>query len=172
MNRSSVVVFGAAAMMIASACSGVDRPASQATTAPTPVPAPAAIDVALLRPSTARLSLEDPGEMATLRAIALNAAANAGVSSPARIHAVAHSDHQAAEFLLSGAIIDDHAPVYVLKISGGTFTANHHPPGRAAPQGAFLTLTIDATTHRVTDLGLVDNEPDLSKISSPAPVEL
>lgn len=174
MSRFRVVVFGAAAIAIASAsaCSGVDRPASEVAASQATSLQPVTVDVAALTPSTARLGLGDPSELVTLRGIALRAASSAGVPSPATMHAVAHSDHQAAEFLLSGAIINDHAPVYVIKMSGGTFTSRHHPSGGAAPHGAFLTLTIDASTHRVTDVGYVDNEPDLTKISSPAPVEL
>jgi ribosomal protein S6E (S10) len=35
--------------------------------------------------------------------------------------AIVRSDHSAAECLVSGAILNDHAPVYVLKIAGGLF---------------------------------------------------
>jgi hypothetical protein len=110
--------------------------------------------------------LGDPNELATLRGIALAAASTAGVSSPTAIYAVAASDHQAAEFILSGAIVYDHAPVYVIKVTGGPFTALQHPPGQPAHQSSVLTVTIDATTHRITDVGFVNAEPDLSQIGS------
>ncbi len=90
----------------------------------------------------------------------------AGVSSPATIEAVAAPDRQTAESTLSGAIIPDHAPVYVLKVKGGPFTSPRHPPGVAAPQHAFLTVTVDAATKRLTDIGYVDVEPDLTQIGS------
>lgn len=91
-----------------------------------------------------------------------------GVSSPAAIQAVAASDRQTAESILSGAIIPDHAPVYVLKVRGGPFTSQRKPPGvAAAPQRAFLTITVDAATKRLTDTGYDDAEPDLTQIGSP-----
>jgi len=88
------------------------------------------------------------------------------VPSPKTIDVVSGADHQVAETALSGALIDDHAPVYVLKLTGGTFTALRHPPGVPAPHGNVLTLTVDATTQMVTDVGYVDAEPDLSVIGA------
>lgn len=116
--------------------------------------------------NTALLAARDPNEMATLRGIALGVSSRAGVSSPTAIHAVAASDRQTAASILSGAIIQDHAPVYVIKVKGGPFTSPRHPPGVAAPQHAFLTVTIDAATKRLTDVGYVDAEPDLTQIGS------
>jgi hypothetical protein len=104
--------------------------------------------------------------MATLRGIALGISSKAGVSSPAAIQAVAASDRQTAEYILSGAIMQDRAPVYVLKVKGGPFTSRRHPPGVAAPKHAFLTITVDAATKRLTDIGYVDVEPDLTQIGS------
>jgi hypothetical protein len=104
--------------------------------------------------------------MATLRRIALGVSSRAGVPSPAAIQAVAASDRQTAASILSGAIIPDHAPVYVLKVKGGSFTPPRHAPGGAAPQHAFLTVTVDAATKRLTDVGYVDVEPDLTQIGS------
>jgi hypothetical protein len=74
------------------------------------------------------------------------------------------ADHQAAQTVLSGANVNDHAPVVVIKMTGGPFTATHHPPGVAAPQGNVLTLTVEAATYRITDIGYADVEPDLSQI--------
>jgi hypothetical protein len=177
-------VLGAAAITIAAACSDSGRTprealisqALAAASAPLAVPTAAAANAPLAvptvaapgqqGPSAAQLALGDSNELATLRGIALGAAATAGVSSPTTMHAVAASDHQAAEFILSGAIVNDHAPVYVIKMAGGPFTAMQHPPGQAAPQGSFLTVTVDAATHRITDVGYFDAEPDLSKIGS------
>jgi hypothetical protein len=51
-------------------------------------------------------------------------------------------------------------------MKGGPFTATHHPPGIAAPQGNVLRVTVDAATHRVTDVALVNAEPDLTQIGS------
>jgi hypothetical protein len=117
--------------------------------------------------NTALLAAGDPNEMATLRGIALGVSSGAGVSSPATIQAVVASDRQTAASILSGATIQDHTPVYVVKVKGGRFTSPRHPPGVAAPQHAFLTVTVDAATKRVTDIGYVDAEPDLTQIGSP-----
>jgi hypothetical protein len=78
--------------------------------------------------------------------------------------AVASPDHQAAEQIVSGDIVNDHAPVYVVEMTGGPFTAQRSPPGVPAPQGSFLTLTIDAQTFGVLDLGISTNTPDLTRI--------
>jgi len=104
--------------------------------------------------------------MANLRGIGLRVSSAAGVSSPTTMRAAAASDHQAAQTILSGAIINDHAPVYVIKMTGGPFTATQHPPGAPAPQGNVLTVTVDAATYRVTDIGYVTVEPDLSQIGA------
>jgi hypothetical protein len=108
----------------------------------------------------------DPKVVAELRELALQASSNAGVATPKTMVAVAAADHQVAEMVLSGATIPDHAPVYVIEITGGPFTAMRHPPGANAPQGNVLVLTVDAATRRVTDIGYVDAEPDLDEIGS------
>ncbi len=196
MSRFDNHVFCAVAMMAVSACSGADQkiseplksqaqplaatsgavpmPTATAPAVPTAAPAPVLMHASAVptvtyseapKPSTAQLNLGDPSELTTLRGIALRAATRAGVSSPKTTHAVAASDHQAAEMLLSGTIVYDHAPVYVIKMTGGPFTASSSP-GRPAPRGEFLTVTVDAATHRITDVGFVNAEPDLSRIGS------
>jgi hypothetical protein len=75
-------------------------------------------------------------------------------------------DHQAAEVVVSGALIGDHSPVYVVQMTGATFTVPHHPPGIAPPTGKVLTVTFEAETHRITDVGYDDVAPDLSQIDS------
>src|ERR1700690_2680540 len=148
MRTGKNAVFGAAAITIASGCANSDQTDREAlmsralpltaASAPlavptvagthTPVPVPTLADSGPTGVSSAQLALGDPNELATLRSIALGAASTAGVSSPNTIHTVAASDHQTAEFVLSGAIIPDHAPVYVITMRGGPFTATHHPP--------------------------------------------
>jgi hypothetical protein len=58
--------------------------------------------------------------------------------------------------------------VYVIEVTGGTFTATlaSRPQGVPAPQGKVLTLTVDAATHRVTGFGILHEEPDLDAIGS------
>jgi hypothetical protein len=119
--------------------------------------------------NAAQVALGDATEVAKLRSIALGVSSIAGVSSPTSMLAVAASDHQAAEYILSGAIVYDHVPVYVIKIAGGPFTSPQHPYGVPAPQGNFLVVTLDAATHRVTDVQYVNAEPDLGRIGSGAP---
>lgn len=80
-------------------------------------------------PDAALSALGSPTVIATLQSIGLGASSAAGVSAPATMVAVAAADHQAAESILSGAVINDHRPVYVILMSGGPFTGMHHPPG-------------------------------------------
>jgi hypothetical protein len=108
----------------------------------------------------------DPSVRGTLRQVAHGIAKRAGVESPASMVAVAAADHQAAEAVVSGAVIDDHAPVYVVQMTGGTFTAIRHPRGRPVPAGNVLTITFDATTFLVTDVGYDSIAPDLTKIDA------
>lgn len=114
-------------------------------------------------PSAAQAALGDPNVVAKLRDLALQFSSLAGVSSPMTMHTVA-ADHQVAEKIISGDLVYGHAPVYVIKITGGPFTASRHPNGVAAPHGNFLTLTVDAATYRLTDTFYSDVEPDLTKI--------
>ena len=116
--------------------------------------------------SALRMQLRDPAVSTKLRALSLDLASQAGVSSPKTMHAVAASDHQQAESLISGAIVDGNDPVYVVQMTGGPFTAWHHPPHVEAPQGDVLTLTIDAATHEVLDIGFDALAPDLTAIDS------
>jgi hypothetical protein len=185
MNPIENIILGAAAITFVSACSSAApdtvgsqtqplasaMPAVLSQTGPT-TPATAALAVLIVgdagaqNASAPQLGLGDSNEVATLRGIALGVSSGAGVPSPQTMQAVAASDHQTAEFILCGAIVNDHAPVYVIKMTGGPFTATHHPPRGAAPQGSVLTVTVDAATHRVTDVGYVNVEPDLTQIGS------
>jgi len=201
MNRGKLCVLSAAAVVVVviSGCFGSERSAPEVLASQTQplslapanvalIPAtlsdagrPVRTDTAAVMPASmppaagdanaAQQALGDPNELSKLRGIALGASSVAGVSSPKTMHVVAASDRQTAESILSGAIIYDRAPVYVIKMTGGPFTATQHPPGVAAPQGNVLTLTLDAATHRVTDVGFVNVEPDLSQIG-PLTVDL
>ena len=110
-----------------------------------------------------KAALRDPNVVAKLREMAVEAA---GESTVTTMRAVAVSDHQAAETVLSGSIIYDHAPVFVIVITGGPFTAGRHPPGVPAPEGDVLTITVDAASYDVTDVGIGDVDPDLSEVAS------
>lgn len=114
----------------------------------------------------AKPSLADFTVISTLRNAAINAATKAGVTKPRSIRAVAASDHQVVESLLSGAVIYDHSPVFVVTMTGGPFTHISHPPGAPAPTGNVMRITVDAKSYRVTDIGLGQTEPDLSQIDS------
>jgi hypothetical protein len=106
-----------------------------------------------------------------LRQVAHGIARRAGVDAPASMVAVAAPDHQAAAAVVSGALIADHSPVYVVQMTGGTFTATRHPRGQPAPRGNVLTITFDAATLQVTDVGYDSIAPDLTKIDA-QPVDL
>jgi hypothetical protein len=108
-----------------------------------------------------KTALRDPNVVAKLREMAVEAA---GESTPTSMYAVAVSDHQAAEAAL-GSGVYDHSPVYVIVITGGHFTARGGPLGATPPEGSVLTLTVDATSYDVTDVGIGDVEPDLSKVA-------
>src|SRR5579863_8202647 len=118
--------------------------------------------------SPAQGPLADPSVRARLRALALQASSANGVPSPKTMIAVYALDHQAAEKIISGDIVNDHVPVYVIEVTGGPFTDTNAsvPPGAPPPQGNALTLTVDAQTYQVTDFGITLNVPDLTPISS------
>jgi hypothetical protein len=63
--------------------------------------------------STLRRAVRDPTVLAELRVLRLHASSISDASSPATIHAVAAIDHQVAEKALSGALVNDHAAVYL-----------------------------------------------------------
>jgi hypothetical protein len=102
--------------------------------------------------------------VASLHALALDTSKRWGVEAPATVRAVATADHQASESVISGAIINDHSPAYVVQVTGGTFTALHHPPNVDPPQGKVLTITYDAETLRMTDVGIDEVAPELLQI--------
>ncbi|HKO90315.1 MAG TPA: hypothetical protein VJU61_04135 [Polyangiaceae bacterium] len=111
-------------------------------------------------------AFDDPAVVAKLREIAQQAASGGEATPPTKMYAVAVSDHQVAEQAASGAIINDHAPVFVIVITGGTFTAREAPPGAVPFEGSVLTLTVIAATYEISDVGIVNVEPDLSKVAS------
>lgn len=86
---------------------------------------------------------------------------------PRTVLAVASPDRQVAERVASGgSIVNEHEPVYVVEITGGTFTAfGADSPTGEPPQGIAVTLTIDARSFNVTDAGVLKFVPDLSEIS-------
>ncbi len=175
MNKSHAFLLSAATITVLSACSSSDRSTSSraysAAVAPIALGTLTAPDAGLVDPdaSTAAVrALGDPSVMAQLRGLAFRASSVAGVPSPTTIRAVAHSDHQVAQSVVSGAIINDHAPVYVIQMTGGPFTSIQHPPGVPAAQGNVLTLTVDAQTYRITDIGYASVAPDVTQISSVA----
>jgi len=111
-------------------------------------------------------ALSDPHVVTKLHDMALQASSSSGAPSPTKMYAVAVSDHQVAETALGGGTIYDHAPVFVIVVTGGTFTAGHAPYGVSPPEGHVLTLTVDAATYDVTDVGIGNVEPDLSEVAS------
>lgn len=105
--------------------------------------------------------LADPSVRAKLRALALQASSANGVPSPKTMIAVYSPDDQAAQEAISGEIVNDHVPVYVIEVTGGPFTCNSCsvPPGASAPQGNALTITVNAQTFQGTDFGITPNVP-------------
>jgi hypothetical protein len=119
-------------------------------------------------PGATQGDLADPNVRAKLRALALQASSANGVPSPKTMIAVYSADRQMAEKIVSGDIVNDHVPVYVIEVTGGPFIDNSAsgPPGAAPPQGNALEITVNAQTFQVTDFGITPNVPDLSQISS------
>jgi len=119
-------------------------------------------------PGATQGGLADPTVRAKLRGLALQASSANGVPSPKTMIAVYSPDHQAAEKIVSGDIVNDYVPVYVIEVTGGPFTDNNAsvPFGASPPQGNALTITVNAQTFQVTDLGITPNVPDLTQISS------
>src|SRR5580698_2581238 len=118
-------------------------------------------------PGATQGSLADPSVTAKLRALALQASSANGVPSPKTMIAVYSPDDQAAQEIISGDIVNDYVPVYVIEMTGGPFTCSgcSGPPGASPPQGNALTITVNARTFQVTDFGITPNVPDLTKIS-------
>lgn len=117
--------------------------------------------------AVAKTGLADPNVRAELRTIALQASAGNGVPSPKTIEAVASSDDEVAQKVVSGGdIVNNHVPVYVVEVTGGTFTAYaaSPPSGAPLPTGSVMTITVDQTTFQETDFGLGDTAPDLSQL--------
>jgi hypothetical protein len=119
-------------------------------------------------PEAAHAALKDQAIRAKLHGFALRMASAHGVSAPATMRVVVGADKQAATKITSGSLVNDRGPVFVITMTGGPFTARRHPPGVPAPQGNAMILTIDAATHRLTHMGIVDAEPDLSQIGAAA----
>ena len=111
--------------------------------------------------------LADSSVRAKLRALALQASSANGVASPKTMTAVYSPDDQVAQDILSGELVNDHVPVYVIEVTGGPFTCNSCsvPPGASSPQGNALTITVNAQTFQVTDFGITPNVSDLTQIS-------
>jgi hypothetical protein len=85
------------------------------------------------RTAVAQTGLADPNVRAKLRAMALQASSANGVPSPKTIEAVASPDRQAAEKIVSGDIVNDHVAVYVVEVTGGTFTDTRPRPRPESP---------------------------------------
>jgi hypothetical protein len=166
-RRSSTIVRVAFLILMAPlvACSADASSRSEVGTAPASSTTSSALVAAGPRKAE-KAALVDPDVISTLRSVAIRASTKAGVPQPRSVYAVAASDHQAAETLLSGAVINDHSPVFVIVMTGGPFTRTSHPPGAKPPTGNVMRLTVDAQSYRVTDIGLISDAPDLSQIDS------
>lgn len=111
-------------------------------------------------------NLDDPDVRTKLRALGLQSSSISGVPSPKTMTAVWSADHQVAEQIVSGDIINDHVPVYVIEMTGGTFTSIEGGPNGEPPHGTVLTLTINAQTFEGTDASITDNAVDLRAIDA------
>ena len=117
-------------------------------------------------PDDANTALKDQSVVHKLHDMGMEAASTSGEPSPTTMRVLWFSDHQAAETALGGSIVYDHSPVYVIVMTGGPFTGRGSPYGAPIPEGHVLTLTVNAATYEITDVGIGDVEPDLSEIAS------
>jgi hypothetical protein len=108
-------------------------------------------------------NLDDHDVRAKLRDLASQTSAIAGVPSPQTMTAVWSPDHQVAEKIVSGSIVNDHVPVYVIEVTGGTFTSLDSPTG-VSFTGTVLILTLNAQTFDGTDGSIATSAPDLHLI--------
>lgn len=111
-------------------------------------------------------TLNSADVITTLRGVAMKASSTAGVSAPGSIRTVAAADRQAALTAMGGVIVNDHVPVYVIELTGGPFTALRHRQGVPPRQGNAMTITVDAQTYSVLDVGFHPEAPDLSRVDS------
>jgi hypothetical protein len=98
--------------------------------------------------------------------IALLAARQAGDPAPLLVQ---HSEgtRRQANLVDSGEIVTGDRWSYLIA-ARGRFVADNapRPPGAPAPRGSVLTLVVDAATGRVTDSGISNRYPDLSRLGS------
>ena len=105
--------------------------------------------------------------LASLRSTVLPFAKLSGVEVPLTMRATSVADWQAAQTTLSGAFVNDHAPVFVVQMTGH-FTSFLKPPGADAPTGDVMTVTVNAQTMQVTDIGYhkTAEAPDMANMGS------
>jgi hypothetical protein len=112
--------------------------------------------------------LSDPHTRAKLRAGALQISTIASVPLPSTMLAVASGDHQVAEEIVSGgSVVNDHAPVFAVLMTGGAFDPHVESPGpdhMAIPPRPVLTVVIDAQTFMGVDVSFQSTVPDLTLI--------
>ena len=114
--------------------------------------------------------LADPKVRAMLREIALQSAAGARSDVPEislHISAVYSPDYQAAWEAVTGDIVPRHTAVYIIAITGGTFTASDRSAAFGGPpvQGSVFIIGVDAATYMGMGSSIGNTVPDLSKIS-------
>jgi hypothetical protein len=116
-------------------------------------------------PKVLSAALADATVVGKLRELGLQLASIAGVSAPPRMRLIAAPDRQEVETISSQALIEDHASVFVIVMTGGRFIAIDHPPDVPAPEGSVLIATVDAASYDVTDVSIVNVEPDFAKVT-------
>jgi hypothetical protein len=78
--------------------------------------------------------------------------------------AVYGPDWQAAQTAIVPTTVYEHRPVYVVQVTGGTFTAQRHPFGTAPRHGNVLVVVVDAETYDIRSLAYVSTARDLTQI--------
>jgi len=126
----------------------------------------AVVVVCLLLSGAAGFATRSP--TARVDAVVQQLAAANGDASPDSITYVRTTRAAALRLLGSWSSGNPDEAVYVA-VAHGTFdgAAMSHPAGAPAPTGTTLVAILDATTYQVTDVGLGNATPDLSKLQQP-----
>jgi hypothetical protein len=116
--------------------------------------------------SQMRATLHDPIVASKLHAVAVAEASRAGVPVPETVRAAVAIDRQAAEQAISGSVVNDNSPVYIVQMTGGSFVPQLHRKDLASVPAAVLTIAVDAASLSILDVHYDGEAPDLTALDS------
>jgi hypothetical protein len=102
----------------------------------------------------------------SLRTLATRVSADNGEKNPRGLSYLLTTRKQAAA-LMNTSVASD-GPAYVVTLQGSFTGAHAHvPAGHARPTGGNMTVVVDANTGQITDMGITDAAPALSRVGTP-----